>query len=176
MTHIKEVIVLNRSVDELGRLSTRRLVVAQLTVPKILSSFVARRIDSWYAIEDTLVDPQLRNMDVTVRNISYARVVEAVQEARYQPQPGSEDSATLLETKVEINCTSSLPWFLRNRAEATMGKEQSRSYNNTLALMEDLCSALKVDPDFQPSRSPTPSVGPPPSSPSPTRRNMEMLG
>jgi len=153
MAHIKEVIVLNRSVDDAGRLSTRRLVVAQLKVPTILASFVARRIDSWYAIEDTLVDAKARQLQVTMRNVSYGRVVEAVQSSTYKPGPDGDDT-TLLETTVDIKCASTVPWFIRPRAEAAMGKEQSKSYNNTLSIMEELCVALRADASFKPSRPP----------------------
>jgi len=155
MAHIKEVIVLSRSVDDAGRLSTRRLVVAQLKVPAILASFVARRIDSWYAIEDTVMDAKARQLQVTMRNVSYGRVVEAVQSSSYQPGPDG-DATTLLETTVNIKCASTVPWFIRSRAESVMGKEQSKSYSNTLSILEELCAALRTDASYKPSRPPPP--------------------
>jgi hypothetical protein len=150
MTHMKEVIVLHREVDSSGRMSSRRLLIAQLAIPKILTSLVTRRIDSWYAIEDTVVDPKLRLHNVTIRNLSFSRLVEAVQQGSFHPSPGNEDQATEYETTVQITCNKSFPGFLRSRAEAAMAKEQSKSYAKTISVMEEVCEALRLNPDFAP--------------------------
>ena len=72
--HVKEALVLSRTLDEAGRLRTKRLMCVQQSVPHALRPF-ARGLDTFYAVEETVVDAQAQTLELTTRNISFSRMV-----------------------------------------------------------------------------------------------------
>ena len=74
LPHVKEALILSRSLDEQGRLRTKRLMCVQQPVPAALKAFT-RGMDLYYAIEDTVVDPQAKTLELSTRNMSFSRVV-----------------------------------------------------------------------------------------------------
>lgn len=72
--HVKEALVLSRTLDESGRLRTKRLMCVQQPVPTSLRPF-SRGLDTFYAIEETMVDANEQVLELHSRNVSFARMV-----------------------------------------------------------------------------------------------------
>jgi len=76
--HVKEALVLSRTLDDEGRLITKRLMCVQQSVPASLRPF-SRGYDTFYAVEETVVDANNKILQLTTRNVTFSRVVVSAQ-------------------------------------------------------------------------------------------------
>ena len=73
--YVKEVEVLNRHIDDQGRLHSQRLLSMMGNIPSIFRPFVPLR--PVYMLESVVVDPERQLMTVNTRNISMTDLVSA---------------------------------------------------------------------------------------------------
>lgn len=66
--------MLTRQLDEAGRLRTKRLICIQQSVPATLRPF-SGGLDTFYAVEESVVDPGAKTLELTTRNVSFSRIV-----------------------------------------------------------------------------------------------------
>jgi hypothetical protein len=78
--HVKEVDVLNRYIDDQGRLHSQRLLSMMGNIPAIFRPFVPLR--PVYMVETVVVDPESQLMTVSTRNINMTDLVCATSLSR----------------------------------------------------------------------------------------------
>jgi hypothetical protein len=94
--YVRNVEIIDRHIDAMGRLHSMRLLSMGGSLPAFLQPFVPVKLV--HMLETVVVDPAAQTMTVETSNISCQSVLDARSRSRYTPSPDSPDS-----TKYEIN-------------------------------------------------------------------------
>lgn len=153
LPHVKDALVLSRTVDERGRLRSKRLVCVKQSVPRVLRPFVTdTRIDTHYAVETSCVDPAAQTIELETRNLSFSRLVSAHAKSRYV---ASEDGAsTLYSTESVVRCSLMV---VGSRVEHVLSSSSLANSKRGVEVMEGICRRLVQMEPFAPVSKPSPS-------------------
>ncbi|WBW72863.1 mitochondrial phosphatidic acid transfer protein Ups1 [Schizosaccharomyces osmophilus] len=88
-SHVVSSDVLERYIDEKGRLHTERLLVKQGRVPRWASEFL--NVSRSYILERSIIDANKRELLSETFNIDHLKLLKAMEYNRYQPS--EEDSS-----------------------------------------------------------------------------------
>ncbi|KAJ1479661.1 PRELI-like family-domain-containing protein [Baffinella frigidus] len=87
--YVRDVEVLDRHIDEEGRLHSTRLLTMKGSLPAFIQPFVPVR--QMHMLETVVVDPATQQMSVTTCNINCTSVMHALSESTYTPAPAQPD-------------------------------------------------------------------------------------
>jgi len=89
--YVRDVDVLDRHIDEEGRLHSTRLLTMKGSLPAFIQAFVPVR--RMHMLETVIVDPKTEQMWVSTCNLNCTSVIQAVSESTYTPAH-EEDAQT----------------------------------------------------------------------------------
>mmetsp|Transcript_7099 Transcript_7099/g.14264 ORF Transcript_7099/g.14264 Transcript_7099/m.14264 type:complete len:249 (-) Transcript_7099:80-826(-) len=134
LQHVKDALVLDRTVDEKGRLRTTRIMCVQQPVPRVLQK-LAGNSDTYYAVERSIVDPESKVLILDTQNITYDGVLSAKETCIYR---AAEDGAsTEYSWEVECGVQKHLP-FIQDCVEEALVKKAKSNSAAGLAKMDEL--------------------------------------
>ena len=81
--YVSDVDVLDRHIDEEGRLHSTRLLTMKGSLPAFIQAFVPVR--RMHMLETVIVDPKTERMWVSTCNLNCTSVIQAVSESTYTP-------------------------------------------------------------------------------------------
>eukprot|EP00960_Hanusia_phi_P025342 744177-Hanusia_phi.AAC.1 len=99
--YVKEVEVLERYLDDAGRLHSKRLLTMRGSLPMIFQPFVPVR--SVYMLETVVVDAKKQIMTVETTNLNCRSVLQACSKSRYTPDASSPEETTKYEIAILVN-------------------------------------------------------------------------
>mmetsp|Transcript_9369 Transcript_9369/g.10678 ORF Transcript_9369/g.10678 Transcript_9369/m.10678 type:complete len:228 (+) Transcript_9369:176-859(+) len=135
LQHVKDALVLNRYVDSNGVLHTRRLIHMDQKVPSILQRF-SGGVDSFFALEDSTVDPQKREMVLKTRNLTYGSLLDATEICTYS-QSQDDSTKTEYSWSFTTECKRKVP-FLTGKIESTLTNRAKSNSGKGLRTMDNL--------------------------------------
>ena len=135
LSHVKDVLVLARHVDGEGKLHSKRLVCVKQEVPRALRPFIAdTRLDTYYALETSCVDPANQLLHMETRNVSFSRILDAHSISEYK---GSTDGkSTVYTTSSLVKCQL---YLVRGRVEETLSQSSLKNSSKAVGVMEEIC-------------------------------------
>lgn len=98
--YVKDIEILDRHVDEEGRLHSTRLLSMGGNLPTIFLPFVPVKLV--HMLETVIVDPQRQTMIVETSNINCQSVLTAYSRSRYTPAPDAPESSTRYEIDIAV--------------------------------------------------------------------------
>jgi len=137
LKHVKDALVLERCVDDNGVLYTRRLIHMEQKVPSILRKFHMGS-ESFFAIEDSTVDPKAKRMVLKTRNITYGSLIDATEVCTYT-QSEENPSNTDYSWTFTAECKRKVP-LLTGKIESTLTDRAKMNSGKGLKTMEELSS------------------------------------
>ncbi|CAI5743346.1 unnamed protein product [Peronospora destructor] len=144
LAHVERVDVLDRRLDEEGRLVTTRLAkVIQKNVPGWVRSALG---DSTYVFEETICDPQLKRLVLKSTNLSLRSVATIEETCVYSVHPES-DRNTLYEAEAKV--TAFVP-LLNRKLESFSVTRGADTAAKGIRAVEEICNGI-FEGTFQPA-------------------------
>lgn len=109
-SHVLSSDIIERRIDSDGFLHTRRLLVksgATFSLPSALASLVPRSRREAIIIEDSVIDPQLKLMQVSTRNISNKRILYVEEHLSIAMK---SEKMTRIETRAKFHSQLTPAW------------------------------------------------------------------
>jgi len=104
---VKGVDVVDRSLDDQGRLRSHRLMITNWGMPKWVAMIIGLQ-ESVYASEHSIVDPEKKTFILNSRNISMGKVLKMEEKITYTQDP-TDSEKTKFKQDVTVT-VSGLPW------------------------------------------------------------------
>ncbi|KAM4582359.1 PRELI domain containing protein 3B isoform 1-T2 [Fundulus diaphanus] len=79
--------VLDRHVDQQGRLHSKRLLSTEWGLPSIVKALIGNVISCTYIQESSIVDPKERALELQSSNITFTNMVSVDERLTYKPHP-----------------------------------------------------------------------------------------
>lgn len=141
LPHIRESLILSREYDsDSGVLKTKRLMCVEQKVPRSLLMFV-KGADRFYAIEETTIDSNNREMYLTTKNLSFSRILDATSVASYVASRETDEEKTNYSVEATVKILT-LPKIVSNRVANFLGTSSHKNANLGILAMEDLCKQI----------------------------------
>ncbi|EKX36894.1 hypothetical protein GUITHDRAFT_165609 [Guillardia theta CCMP2712] len=122
--YVKEVEVLERYLDDAGRLHSKRLLTMRGSLPAIFQPFVPVR--SVYMLETVVVDAEKQIMTVETSNLNCRSVLQACSKSRYTPDSSSPDDTTKYEIAILVNAFPKTKEHEASQTSPSEGKSEWR--------------------------------------------------
>ena len=133
--YVQNIEILDRHVDENGRLHSRRLLSMGGNLPAIFRPFVPVKLV--HMLETAVVDPVAQTMTVETSNISCLSVLDARSRSRYSPSPYrcARNNAAWFSSLLKKNMFSARDKLcMRKRSETVFKLTPSTSVPSSLKL------------------------------------------
>lgn len=106
LSHVLDVHTLSRKLEPTTSTLhvTRSITVRTPTLPFVLRRLVRSDSIVCHCVEDTVVDPKRRSMEVVTRNSSLRSLIEVEERSSYHPDPKNPDEWTVLKQETRIKC------------------------------------------------------------------------
>jgi len=138
--HVKHVDVVDRRVDDQGRLITSRIVSCESALPSWLR--VAGMPQNVFVVESSVVDPAKQIMVVQSCNLSGSTFMTMEETCTYRQCPDNPTSATQYEQTARI--TAFMP-FVASRFENYSLSNLQRKSSEGMAVVEKLCQRIAAN-------------------------------
>jgi hypothetical protein len=144
---VTNVDILSREVVD-GKLHTRRLIASANPVPALFRRVFGRLPSETYMLEESIVDPVRRTMEMRTRNITLKQILE-VEEVCIYSESGSNSSWTQMSQEFSCSiCGTSLSGMgaMATKAEqAIINRVQANAGKGAAILNEVIESLMKTD-------------------------------
>jgi len=121
-TSVKGVDVIDRSIDDQGRLRSHRLMITNWGMPTWVAKLIGLQ-ESVYASEHSIVDPENKTLTLNSRNISMGKVLRMDEHITYTQDP-TDPEKTNFKQDVTVTVTG-LPFIGRLEKLITDRSEDS---------------------------------------------------
>ena len=136
LSHVKDVLVLERYVDSDGILHSKRLIHMDQKVPTFLKTF-SGGLSDFYAIEESTVDPKAKRLVLKTKNLTFSSIVNVDETCVYT---SSEDNET--DYAWEFECVCSIP-YVNQSIEKALTKQAHGNSSTGLRKMQELTDSVK---------------------------------
>lgn len=133
--HVLSIDTLDYNVDELGRLSTTRLIVKTGRLPSFIKPFLGSSLNSWI-IEKTLIDPKTNQMRTYTSNIDHRKFIRVEEYLNY-----SAISPTSTQVQMKVKFSSNFIGF-KQKIEEWSHKRFSTNLANSREGLKYVISQL----------------------------------
>ena len=136
LSHVKDVLVLERYVDDAGVLHSKRLIHMDQKVPRLLKKF-SGGLSDFYAIEHSTVDPKQKRLVLKTTNITFSSIVNVHETCIYT---STKDNQT--DYAWEFACTCSIP-YVRSSIEKTLTNQAHGNSSTGIRKMQQLTESVQ---------------------------------
>ena len=144
LAHVERVDVLDRRIDDQGRLRTLRLAKCrQANVPSWVKSLLG---DSSYVFEVTICDPAAKTLTLKSTNLSFRSVASVEEKCVYSVHP-DDPTATLYDAQAKV--TAFVP-MLSKKLESFSVRRGKETAAKGIGAVEDICHDM-FDGTFVPA-------------------------
>ncbi|XP_037535362.1 PRELI domain containing protein 3B [Nematolebias whitei] len=92
--------VLDRSVDQQGRLHSKRLLSTEWGLPSIVKSLIGITRTCTYIQEQSVIDPNQKTFELQSTNISFTNMVSVDEKLTYKPHPDNPEKTILTQEAI----------------------------------------------------------------------------
>lgn len=117
LKHVKDVLVLDRYIDENGVLYARRVIHMDQKIPSILKP-LSQGLSDFFAVEDSIVDPNSKKLTLKTRNLTYSSILNVNETCTYT----AEGDSTNYSWEFSCECKHDIP-LLTKTIESTLTKQ-----------------------------------------------------
>ncbi|XP_047203867.1 PRELI domain containing protein 3B [Girardinichthys multiradiatus] len=118
--------VLDRSVDQQGRLHSKRLLNTEWGLPSIVKSLIGNVRTCTYIQESSIVDPKERTFELQSSNITFTNMVSVDERLTYKPHPEDPEKTILTQEAIisvkGVSLSSYLEGVMANTISNNAGK------------------------------------------------------
>ncbi|MEQ2228311.1 PRELI domain containing protein 3B [Ilyodon furcidens] len=118
--------VLDRSVDQQGRLHSKRLLNTEWGLPSIVKSLIGNVRTCTYIQESSIVDPKERTFELQSSNITFTNMVSVDERLTYKPHPDDPEKTILTQEAIisvkGVSLSSYLEGVMANTISNNAGK------------------------------------------------------
>lgn len=133
--------VLNRYIDEDGRLVTKRLHVIQQRLPYFIQSIAGNIVT--YGGEESIIDPRNKTVIIHTKNLSFTNEASVLDVGSYCVNP--EDPSKTDYIKTTITCGKTLG-IVNGQIERWYAYNEGRHFKKGIHVIDDfLCGRVVVD-------------------------------
>ncbi|AMD19596.1 HCL555Wp [Eremothecium sinecaudum] len=111
-SHVLSIDTISRTVDDLGRLHSIRLIKKSGKLPSWVKPFLGRISDSWI-IEQSLVDPAKSLLRTYTKNLDHTRIIQVEEHTQYR----YDDSTGTTQVDSKVKFCSAFGMGIKNRIE-----------------------------------------------------------
>lgn len=138
--HVRAIDIVNRRIDQEGRLITSRIMSGQAVLPAWLRAIGLPQ--SCYVVETSVVDPHSRRMVVKSVNVSGSSLVSVEETCTYAPCPTAPTTSTLYTQEARI--TAFLP-FGSGKLESFLAANMAKKSRASTDVVEQLCQRSQAN-------------------------------
>ncbi|KAL6455892.1 hypothetical protein MHYP_G00357430 [Metynnis hypsauchen] len=118
--------VLDRSVDQQGRLHSKRLLSTEWGLPSIVKSIIGNARTCTYVQEHSVVDPKEKTLELKSTNITFTNMVSVDERLIYKPHPEEPEKTVLTQEAIisvkGVSLSSYLEGLMANTISTNAGK------------------------------------------------------
>ncbi|KAK1796281.1 hypothetical protein P4O66_009352 [Electrophorus voltai] len=118
--------VLNRTVDQQGRLHSKRLLSTEWGLPSIVRSIIGNARTCTYVQEHSLVDPKEKTLELQSANITFTNMVSVDERLIYRPHPDDPEKTVLTQEAIisvkGVSLSSYLEGLMASSISTNAGK------------------------------------------------------
>ncbi|KAM4582361.1 PRELI domain containing protein 3B isoform 2-T3 [Fundulus diaphanus] len=118
--------VLDRHVDQQGRLHSKRLLSTEWGLPSIVKALIGNVISCTYIQESSIVDPKERALELQSSNITFTNMVSVDERLTYKPHPEDPEKTILTQEAIisvkGVSLSSYLEGVMANTISTNAGK------------------------------------------------------
>ncbi|XP_015257974.1 PRELI domain containing protein 3B [Cyprinodon tularosa] len=118
--------VLERNVDQQGRLRSTRLLSTEWGLPSIVKSLIGNVRSCTYIQESSVVDPKERTFELQSSNITFTNMVSVDEKLTYKPHPEDPERTILTQEAIisvkGVSLSSYLEGVMANTISSNAGK------------------------------------------------------
>ncbi|KAM6277391.1 PRELI domain containing protein 3A isoform 1-T1 [Spheniscus humboldti] len=133
--------VLNRSLDNQGRLHSHRLLSTEWGLPSIVKAILGTSRTLTYIEEHSVVDPVEKKMELCSTNITLTNLVSVDERLVYTPHPENPEKTVLTQEAIITVKGISLSSYLESLMANTISSNARKVFK---AVYADSCSCLVV--------------------------------
>nr|XP_046255616.1 PRELI domain containing protein 3A isoform X2 [Scatophagus argus] len=127
--------VLDRSLDEEGRLHSHRLLSTEWGLPAIVRAILGTSQTQTYVKEHSIVDPEEKKMELCSTNITLTNLISVDERLLYRPHPDNPDVTVLTQEAIitvkGVSLSSYLEGMMARRMSANARKDCSSMVTTT---------------------------------------------
>ncbi|KAM8734303.1 PRELI domain containing protein 3A isoform 1-T1 [Acanthopagrus schlegelii] len=142
--------VLDRSLDEEGRLHSHRLLSTEWGLPSIVRAILGTSSTQTYVKEHSIVDPDEKKMELCSTNITLTNLISVDERLLYRPHPDNPEVTVLTQEAIitvkGVSLSSYLEGMMARRMSANARKLHSDDDSPWLHLMNHLGFSAPRDP------------------------------
>ncbi|XP_043977917.1 PRELI domain containing protein 3B isoform X3 [Gambusia affinis] len=118
--------VLDRNLDQQGRLHSKRLLSTEWGLPSIVKSLIGNVRTCTYIQESSIVDPKEKMFELQSSNITFTNMVSVDERLTYKPHPEDPEKTILTQEAIisvkGISLSSYLEGVMANTISTNAGK------------------------------------------------------
>ncbi|XP_027859226.1 PRELI domain containing protein 3B [Xiphophorus couchianus] len=118
--------VLDRNIDQQGRLHSQRLLSTEWGLPSIVKSLIGNVRTCTYIQESSIVDPKEKMFELQSSNITFTNMVSVDEKLTYKPHPEDPEKTILTQEAIisvkGISLSSYLEGVMANTISTNAGK------------------------------------------------------
>jgi len=137
---VKGVDVVDRTVDNEGRLKSHRLMTTTWGLPGWVAQIIGVQ-EVCYASEHSTVDPQTKSFVLNTRNVTLANYLRVDEKLVYTPHP-TDSEKTILKQEATVS-VSGLPWA--SKLEQMFTDSMTNNANKGRQAMEWVIDTVKKE-------------------------------
>ncbi|XP_013860219.1 PRELI domain containing protein 3B [Austrofundulus limnaeus] len=118
--------VLDRNIDQQGRLHSKRLLSTEWGLPSIVKSLIGNTRTHTYIQEHSVVDPKEKTFELKSTNITFTNMVSVDEKLTYKPHPEHPEKTILTQEAIiyvkGVSLSSYLEGVMANTISTNAGK------------------------------------------------------
>ncbi|XP_008406658.1 PRELI domain containing protein 3B [Poecilia reticulata] len=118
--------VLDRNIDQQGRLHSKRLLSTEWGLPSIVKSLIGNVRTCTYVQESSIVDPKEKMFELQSSNITFTNMVSVDEKLTYKPHPEDPEKTILTQEAIisvkGVSLSSYLEGVMANTISTNAGK------------------------------------------------------
>ncbi|XP_007548425.1 PRELI domain containing protein 3B [Poecilia latipinna] len=118
--------VLDRNIDQQGRLHSKRLLSTEWGLPSIVKSLIGNVRTCTYIQESSIVDPKEKMFELQSSNITFTNMVSVDEKLTYKPHPEDPEKTILTQEAIisvkGVSLSSYLEGVMANTISTNAGK------------------------------------------------------
>ncbi|XP_054879326.1 PRELI domain containing protein 3B [Poeciliopsis prolifica] len=118
--------VLDRNIDQQGRLRSKRLLSTEWGLPSIVKSLIGNVRTCTYIQESSIVDPKEKMFELQSSNITFTNMVSVDEKLTYKPHPEDPEKTILTQEAIisvkGVSLSSYLEGVMANTISTNAGK------------------------------------------------------
>ncbi|XP_030250361.1 PRELI domain containing protein 3A isoform X1 [Sparus aurata] len=142
--------VLDRNLDEEGRLHSHRLLSTEWGLPSIVRAILGTSSTQTYVKEHSIVDPDEKKMELCSTNITLTNLISVDERLLYRPHPDNPEVTVLTQEAIitvkGVSLSSYLEGMMARRMSANARKLHSDDDSPWLRLINHLGFSAPRDP------------------------------